>query len=41
MIDFDECDLLTLAEKVGFTEIHLELNVEIKPHHAPNWDGIF
>lgn len=31
MLDFDERDLITLAEKTGFKEVHLELQVEIKP----------
>lgn len=31
MLDFDERDLLTLAERAGFREIQLELQVEIKP----------
>jgi ubiquinone/menaquinone biosynthesis C-methylase UbiE len=31
MLDFDERDLVTFAEKAGFKEIHLELQVEIKP----------
>lgn len=31
MLDFDERDLLTFAERVGFGEIHLKLKVEIGP----------
>ena len=31
MGDFDERDLVSFAENVGFNEIHLELNIEIKP----------
>jgi len=31
MMDFDERDLITLAEEAGFREIHLELQVEIQP----------
>jgi len=31
MGDFDERDLLSFAEEAGFYEIHLELNIEIKP----------
>ncbi|MBT9163482.1 MAG: hypothetical protein DDT24_00390 [Chloroflexi bacterium] len=30
MLDFDERDLLTFAEKAGFVEIHLELQAQIK-----------
>jgi arsenite methyltransferase len=31
MLDFDERDLVSFAEKAEFTEIHLELQIEIKP----------
>jgi arsenite methyltransferase len=31
MLDFDEYDLIAFAEQVGFGEIHLELQVNIKP----------
>lgn len=31
MMDFDERDLVTLAEQAGFTKIHLELQVKIQP----------
>lgn len=31
MLDFDERDLIALAEQVGFREIHLDLQLEIKP----------
>ena len=31
MLDFDERDLIIQAEGAGFTEIHLELQVEIEP----------
>ena len=31
MLDFDERDLVTLAEEAGFQEIHLALQIEIKP----------
>lgn len=38
MTDFDERDLVSQAEKAGFSEIHLELQIEIKPvervHHS-------
>jgi ubiquinone/menaquinone biosynthesis C-methylase UbiE len=39
MLDFDERDLLTLAEQAGFREIHLEYQAAIKPlvPQAP-WD---
>jgi ubiquinone/menaquinone biosynthesis C-methylase UbiE len=32
MTDFDERDLVSQAEKAGFSEIHLELQIEIRPH---------
>ena len=38
MINFDERDLLTFAEKAGFTEVHLDLNIEIKPNNLVSWD---
>jgi arsenite methyltransferase len=31
MLDFDERDLIVFAEKAGFSEIHLELEVQVKP----------
>jgi len=40
MLDFDERDLIDLAEKAGFTEIHLELDIEIKPNHSVHWKGM-
>jgi arsenite methyltransferase len=39
MLDFDERDLLHAAEQAGFTEIHLELRVDIEPQLPPlAWD---
>lgn len=38
MLDFDERDLIAFAEKAGFREIHLELQVEIKPATENNWE---
>ena len=38
VINFDERDLLRFAEQAGFREIHLELNIEIKPNDFDNWD---
>ena len=32
MLDFDEYDLIDFAERAGFGEIHLELQLEIKPN---------
>jgi len=31
MLDFDERDLIACAEKAGFSEIHLELQIEVTP----------
>jgi arsenite methyltransferase len=47
MMDFDERDLISFAEQAGFTEIHLELQVEIVPgrfakevdmRNPPTWE---
>jgi ubiquinone/menaquinone biosynthesis C-methylase UbiE len=38
MTDFDERDLVLYAEKAGFKEIHLELEIEIKPHQSVKWE---
>jgi len=35
MLDFDEQDLLLLAERAGFREIHLELQEQVATHRAP------
>jgi ubiquinone/menaquinone biosynthesis C-methylase UbiE len=39
MLDFDERDLVALAEKAGFSEIHLELQIEIQPLERLNWSA--
>jgi ubiquinone/menaquinone biosynthesis C-methylase UbiE len=33
MLDFDERDLITMAEQAGFDEVHLELRIEVIPLH--------
>lgn len=38
IVDFDERDLIALAEKAGFKEIHLELQAEVKPPAEGNWE---
>jgi ubiquinone/menaquinone biosynthesis C-methylase UbiE len=38
MTDFDERNLVAYAEKAGFREIHLELEIEIKPRESGNWE---
>ena len=40
MLDFDERDLIVFAEKAGFSEIHLELEVQVKPHtNIGDWEA--
>jgi len=41
MTDFDERDFIALAERAGFQEVHLELQVEVKPHgeHSSDWEA--
>jgi SAM-dependent methyltransferase len=39
MVDFGEYDLLTFAEKAGFGEVHLDLQVKIEPKQPAPWDG--
>ena len=39
MTDFDERDLVAYAEKAGFSEIHLELQIEVKPHENADWSA--
>ncbi|RME83491.1 MAG: methyltransferase domain-containing protein [Caldilineae bacterium] len=40
MLDFDERDLLAFAEKAGFREIHLELQVDIRPKDKVGWEAL-
>ena len=40
MGDFDERDLIAHAEKAGFKEIHLELQIEIKPSDNADWSEL-
>lgn len=37
MLDFDERDLLSLAEGAGFSEVHLSLDVDIEAYSASPW----
>jgi arsenite methyltransferase len=39
MLDFDERDLLVLAEQAGFHPIHLELEAEIRPSEPMQWEA--
>jgi arsenite methyltransferase len=41
MLDFDERDLIRLAEKAGFFPIDLELQVEIRAMEPKPWDAFF
>lgn len=38
MLDFDERDLLQLAEKAGFAEIHLQLRADIERAQPISWE---
>ena len=38
MLDFDERDLIALAEKAGFCEVHLELRADVTPFAARRWE---
>jgi arsenite methyltransferase len=38
MFDFDERDLLALAEGAGFSAIRLVLEAEIRPHEPESWE---
>jgi ubiquinone/menaquinone biosynthesis C-methylase UbiE len=41
MLDFDERDLVVFVERAGFKEIHLELEIEIKPKdERVTWDAL-
>jgi hypothetical protein len=41
MLNFDERDLFSLAEAVGFTEINVELKLELKPMpEYLTWDAL-
>ena len=39
MTDFDERDLIACAETAGFTQVGLELQIEIKPPDNASWDA--
>ena len=38
MLDFDERDLLALAEEAGFSRVHLQLEADISPTPSRRWD---
>jgi ubiquinone/menaquinone biosynthesis C-methylase UbiE len=37
MMDFDERDLVAIAERSGFAELHLDLQADIKSPHPQDW----
>ena len=39
MTDFDDRDLVRIAAEVGFTELHLELRIDVGPGTPRSWDG--
>jgi SAM-dependent methyltransferase len=40
MLDFDDRDLVRLAEQAGFTEVSMDLRVTVRPSRAPlEWDS--
>jgi arsenite methyltransferase len=39
MLNFDDRDLVDLAEGSGFTEVHLELRVDVKPPEPMRWEA--
>jgi arsenite methyltransferase len=39
MLDFDERDLLALAEDAGFFPLHLELETDVEPSRATSWEA--
>jgi ubiquinone/menaquinone biosynthesis C-methylase UbiE len=39
MGDFDERDLVSQAERAGFSEIHLDLQLEVKSHENDDWSA--
>jgi arsenite methyltransferase len=38
MLDFNERDLVTMAERAGFAEIHLDLRIDVEPAAKVDWD---
>lgn len=39
MLDFDERDLVDLAERAGFTDVRLQLHIEVKDQRPRAWDS--
>ncbi|MBD0329352.1 MAG: methyltransferase domain-containing protein [Thermoleophilia bacterium] len=40
MLDFDERELLALAERAGFAEVHLELRADVVPTEPETWEAV-
>jgi arsenite methyltransferase len=40
MLDFDERDLVELAERVGFGEVHLELRADVERTPPERWEAV-
>jgi arsenite methyltransferase len=40
MLDFDERDLVTLAEHTGFGEVHTQLTIDIRPPEPLPWHAM-
>jgi len=40
MRNFDERDLLELAERAGFDEVHLQLTIDVRPSPPLPWTAI-
>ena len=41
MLDFDERDLVAWAEQAGFSEIHLELQIDVQPVEPLDWSAYY
>lgn len=41
MMSFDERDLLAIVERAGFTELHLRLDVDVRPPRPRPWDSFY
>lgn len=41
IVNFTERDLVEFAKTVGFTEIHLEFHIDVRPFSMTSWDVIF
>jgi len=38
MLDFDERDLVAMAEETGFSEVHLDLRIDVEATPKADWD---